>query len=67
MKTLSPLIKFLPFVILLTVANAGKLYSYQDGIILCLVPLEYTETDQLADVLAPFLSPKGNIFENFDV
>ena len=61
MKTLFLLIKFLPFVILLTVATAGNLYSYQDGVILCLVPLEYAEADQLADVLAPFLSPQGNI------
>lgn len=61
MKTLSPFIKFLPLVILLNVANVGKLYSYQDGVILCLVSLEYAEADQLADVLAPFLSPQGNI------
>lgn len=61
MKTLSILIKLLLLVFLLTVANAGKLYSYQEGIILCLVSLEYADAEQLVDVLAPFLSPQGKI------
>jgi hypothetical protein len=37
------------------------LYSFQERIIIFLDPLEYADAEQLADVLAPFLSPQGNI------
>jgi len=60
-ETLSFSTKFFTFVILFTIANAGQLYSFQERIIIFLVPLEYADAEQLADVLAPFLSPQGNI------
>jgi type II secretory pathway component GspD/PulD (secretin) len=43
------------------VANAGQLYSYQERVIICMVPLEHADAEQLADTLAPFLSPQGKI------
>ena len=42
-------------------ANAGQLYSYQERVIICMVPLEHADAEQLADTLAPFLSPQGKI------
>jgi type II secretory pathway component GspD/PulD (secretin) len=61
MKTPSFSTKFFLFVILFTITNAGQLYSSKEQVIICLVPLEYADAEQLADVMAPFLSPQGNI------
>ena len=54
-------IKLLLLIIFLSLANAGQLYSYQERVTICMVPLEYADAEQLADVMAPFLSPQGNI------
>ena len=42
-------------------ANVGKPNSYQERIIICMVPLEHADAKQLADVLATLLSPQGKI------
>ena len=34
---------------------------YQERLIFCMVPLEHADAEQLADVLAPFLSSQGKI------
>jgi type II secretory pathway component GspD/PulD (secretin) len=44
-----------------SITSAGQFYSYRDRVIICLVTLEHADANQLADVLAPFLSPHGNI------
>ena len=61
MKASALLGKILSLLIFLSMANAGQLYSYQERVIVCMVPIEYADADQLADVLAPFLSPQGKI------
>jgi type II secretory pathway component GspD/PulD (secretin) len=61
MKAPSLFTKFFPLVIFLTIANAGQLYSYQERVIICMVSLEHADAEQLANVLAPFLSPQGKI------
>jgi type II secretory pathway component GspD/PulD (secretin) len=61
MKAPSIFTKFLPLVIFLTIANAGQLYSYQERVIICMVPLDYADAWQLVDVLKPFLSPQGKL------
>jgi hypothetical protein len=49
------------FLIFSSMANASQLYSYQERIIICMVPLEHADAEPLADALAPFLSPQGKI------
>jgi hypothetical protein len=44
-----------------SITSAGQFYSYRDRVIICLVTLEHADANQLADVLAPFLSPHGNL------
>ena len=61
MKASALLTKILMLLIFLSMANAGQLYSYQERVIICMVPLEHADAEQLADVLAPFLSPPGKI------
>ena len=61
MKASALLAKILFLLIFLSMANAGQLYSYQERIIICMLPLEHADAEQLADVLAPFLSPQGKI------
>jgi type II secretory pathway component GspD/PulD (secretin) len=61
MKTSALLAKILILLIFLSMANAGQLYSYQERVIICMVPLEHADAEQLADTLAPFLSPQGKI------
>ena len=61
MKAPSLFTKFFPFVIFLSIANAGQLYSYHERGILCMVSIEHADAEQLADVLTPFLSPQGKI------
>ena len=61
MRAPSIFTKFLLLVIFLTIANAGQLYSYQERFIICMVPLDYADAEQLVDVLTPFLSPQGKI------
>ncbi len=61
MKAPALLAKILMLVIFLSMTNAGQLYSYQERIIICMLPLEHADAKQLADVLAPFLSPQGKI------
>ena len=61
MKASALLAKILLLLIFLTMANAGQLYSYQERVIICMLPLEHPDAEQLADVLAPFLSPQGKI------
>ena len=41
--------------------NAGQLYSYQERVIFCMVPLDYADAEQMVDVLTPFLSPQGKL------
>ena len=62
MKASALLAKILLLLIFLSMANAGQLYSYQERVIIfCMLPLEHADAEQLADVLAPFLSPQGKI------
>ena len=61
MKTTALLAKILILLIFSSMANAGQLYSYQERVIFCMVPLEHADAEQLADVLVPFLSPQGKI------
>jgi len=61
MKAPSLFTKFLMLAIFLSLANTGQLYSYQERVIICMVSLEHADAEQLANVLAPFLSPQGKI------
>jgi len=61
MKASALLTKILLLLIFLTMANAGQLYSYQERVIICMLPLEHADAEQLADVMTPFLSPHGKI------
>ena len=61
MKASALLAKILILLIFSSMVNAGQLYSYQERVIICMVPLEHADAKQLADVLAPFLSPQGKI------
>jgi type II secretory pathway component GspD/PulD (secretin) len=61
MKASALLTKILLLLIFLSMANAGQLYSYQERVIICMLPLEHADAEQLTDVLAPFLSPQGKI------
>ena len=61
MKASAPIAKILILLIFSSMANAGQLYSYRERVILCMVPLEHADAEQLADTLAPFLSPQGKI------
>ena len=45
----------------LGMVTAGQLNSYQERLIFCMVPLEHADAEQMADVLAPFLSPQGKL------
>lgn len=53
--------KILILLIFLGMANASQLYSYQERVIICRLPLENADAEQLADTLPPFLSPQGKI------
>ena len=61
MKVFALIAKILILLIFLSMANTGQLYSYQERVIICMVPLEHADAEKLADTLAPFLSPQGNI------
>jgi type II secretory pathway component GspD/PulD (secretin) len=61
MKASALLAKILILLILSSMANASQLYSYQERVIICMVPIEHADAEQLADTLAPFLSPQGKI------
>jgi len=60
-KASALLAKILLLIVFLSMANAGQLYSYQQRVIIRMLPLEHADAEQLADVLAPFLSPHGKI------
>ena len=61
MKASALLAKILILLVLSGLSNANQLYSYQDRTIICLLPLEYADAEQLADILTLFLSPHGKI------
>ena len=61
MKVSALLAKILILLIFLSIANAGQLYTDQERVIICMVPLEHADAEQLADTLAPFLSSQGKI------
>jgi type II secretory pathway component GspD/PulD (secretin) len=61
MKALSVLAKILLLLIILSMVNAGQLNSYQERIIICMLPLEHADAEQLANTLTPFLSIQGKI------
>jgi len=61
MKVSALIAKILILLIFLSMANTGQLYSYQERVIICMVPLEHADAEQLAETLAPFLSPQGKI------
>jgi len=61
MKVSALIAKILILLIFLSMANTGQLYSYQERVIICMVPLEHADAEQLADTLAPFLSSQGKI------
>ena len=61
MKASALLAKILILLILSSMANASQLYSYQERVIICMVALDHTDAEQLANTLAPFLSPQGKI------
>ena len=61
MKSPALIAKILILLIFLSMANTGQLYSYQERVIICMVPLEHADAEKLADTLAPFLSSHGKI------
>ena len=61
MKVSALLAKIFIILIISSLANASQLYSYRERVIICMVPLEHADAEQLADTLAPFLSPQGKI------
>jgi type II secretory pathway component GspD/PulD (secretin) len=61
MKALAVFAKILILLIFLSITNAGQINSYQERIIICMLPLEHADAEQLADTLAPFLSHQGKI------
>ena len=61
MKTPALTAKILLLLFLFNMANAGQPDSFQAGVIVCLLPIEHADAEELADVLAPFLSPRGKI------
>ena len=61
MKASALLAKILLLLIFLCMINAGPLNSYQERVIICMLPLEHADAEQLVDTLAPFLSPHGKI------
>jgi type II secretory pathway component GspD/PulD (secretin) len=61
MKASALLAKILILLIFSSMANAGQLFSYQERVIICMLTLEHADAEQLADVLAPFLSSQGKI------
>ena len=61
MKASVLIVKILLLLIFSSMADSGQLYSYQERVIICMVPLEHADAEQLADTLAPFLSPQGKI------
>ena len=61
MKVSALIAKILILLIFLSMANTGQLYSYQELVIICMVPIEHADAEQLADTLVPFLSPQGKI------
>ena len=61
MKASALLAKILILLILSSMSNASQLYSYQGRVIICMVALDHADAEQLANTLAPFLSPQGKI------
>ena len=61
MKAPILLVIILLLLIFVSMVNAGQLYSYQERVIFCMVPLDYADAEQLVDVLTPFLSPQGKL------
>jgi type II secretory pathway component GspD/PulD (secretin) len=59
MRTSCFLYIILPLFIVLNVANAGR--PNHERVIICMVPIEHADAEQLTDTLAPFLSPQGKI------
>ena len=58
-STHSAKIFLLLFLFILVIA--GQTDSFQEGVIVCMLPIEHAEAEELADVLAPFLSSRGAI------
>ena len=61
MRTPGLLPKLLFILFFFNMTYVGQLHSSQEQIIFCLLPIEHADAEQLADVLAPFLSPQGKI------
>ena len=61
MKAPILLVIILLLLIFVSMINAGQLYSSQERVIFCMVPLDYADAEQLVDVLTPFLSPQGKL------
>jgi len=61
MKASALIVNILLLLIFSSTANFGQLYSNQERVIICMVPLEHADAEQLADNLAPFLSTHGKI------
>jgi type II secretory pathway component GspD/PulD (secretin) len=61
MKTLALLAQILSLLFFFNMADAVKPGSFQEGVIVCMLPIEHADAEELADVLAPFLSPTGKI------
>ena len=61
MKASALIVKILLLLIFSSMANSGQLYSYRERVIICMVPLEHADAEQLADTLTPFLSAQGRI------
>jgi type II secretory pathway component GspD/PulD (secretin) len=61
MNTLALPAKILLLLFLVNMANAGQPGSFQEGVIVCMLPIEHADAEELADVLAPFLSRRGAI------
>jgi hypothetical protein len=52
-KAFALLAKILLLMVFSSMANTGQVYSYQQRVIICMLPLEHADAEQLADVLAP--------------
>jgi type II secretory pathway component GspD/PulD (secretin) len=61
MKALALPARILLLLFCFNIVNAGQLSSFQEGVIVCMLPIEHADAEKLTEVLAPFLSPQGKI------
>lgn len=61
MKTSPLFTKILIFLIFSSIAYASQPYPNRERVIICMLPIQYADAEQLAATLTPFLSPQGKI------